>query len=147
MNRIYVCTYSFNLVYIYIFLMYISELTLSIYNIIQILPEDNSLGCTKLKHNIYYTQIPPPSPPKPLPIFVCIHYWLVTPLSFFQALFGDLPSSPESDVLCLRFCVVVCVGLGRFLFSLIACDMFLAHFFLVSSVACNPSLSPSQLSV
>ena len=35
--------------YIYIFSMYISELTLSIYNIIQILPEDNSLGCTQVE--------------------------------------------------------------------------------------------------
>ena len=58
--------------YIYIFLlMYVSELTLSINKIIRILPEDNNLGCTKLKHNTYYTQIPPPSPPKPLPI-LCV---------------------------------------------------------------------------
>ena len=51
--------------------MYVSELTLSINKIIQILPEDNNLGCTKLKHNTYYTQIPPPSPPKPFPI-LCV---------------------------------------------------------------------------
>ena len=73
---------------------------------------------------------PTPCPPKPHPIYrfgVCPIDCL--PLSFFQTHFGGVPSSTESGVLYLRLSdVVVCVGLGKFLFSLIARDMLLANF-------------------
>ena len=80
-----------------------------------------------------YKSPPQPSPsPWAIPFIVqvyTVHYRLETPFSFFQALLGDLPSSAESDMLCLCLCdLVVCMDLGMILFTRIACDMLLAHF-------------------